>query len=208
MAADTTDHPLERLVFFSDAVFAIAITLLVIEIHVPHLEKGAADSTFWIALAELIPSFIGFFVSFGVIGAFWVGHHRAFSLVGRFDRRLVFPNLLLLGAIALMPFLTAFMSAYHGRVVPAALYWSWLLLTALLSLRLNSLATRPPLLADWADEAEAAEVRLRSRSVALGAAASLGIALFAPVFAPAGMATIPLWMLLLKRVGRPKPATE
>jgi uncharacterized membrane protein len=198
MAAAATDHRLERLVFFSDAVFAIAITLLVIEIHVPEIPEGAPDSAFWSGFAHLIPSFIGFAVSFLVIGAFWIGHHRAFSLAGRFDQRLVFPNLLLLGAIAFMPFVTAFMSAYQGRIVPAVVYWSWLLLTALLSLRLNRLATRADLAGKGATPEAAADVRRRSLSVTLGALVSLFIAFFAPAFAPVGMGTIPIWARLMR----------
>ena len=206
MASGKTDHALERLVFFSDAVFAIAITLLVIEIHVPHLEPGAADLAFVGALAELIPSFVGYAVSFGVIAAFWAGHHRAFCLAGRYHPRVLVWNFLLLGTIAFMPFVTAFMSAHPGARVPALVYWAWLLLTALFNLRVNSLATGPLMLEPGAEAQAAADVPRRSQSVALGAASALVLAFFVPVAAPAAMATIPQWRWLLGRLGRARPA--
>ncbi|HEX8532700.1 MAG TPA: TMEM175 family protein [Allosphingosinicella sp.] len=199
MAGEPTDHALERLVFFSDAVFAIAITLLVIEVHVPHVAHGSGDAAYLQALAYLIPNFIGFIVSFAVIGLFWAGHHRAFSLARRYDGGVVPWNLMLLGTIAFMPFVTAFVSAHQGARVPAVLYWSWLLLTAALNLKVNSFATRPPMVAPDLPPETAAAVRRRSRSVVLGAATAFAIAWIVPVAAPVGMATMPLWRWLLGR---------
>jgi len=198
MAAGKTDHPLERLVFFSDAVFAIAITLLVIEIHPPHLAQDGTQPTLG-ALAGLIPNFIGFVISFAVIGAFWSGHHRAFSLAGRIAPGILFWNLMLLGTIAFMPFVTGFMSSNYGKVGPAVCYWGWMLLTALLNLRVNRLATGPAMRAEGVSETDAAQVPRRSVAVLFAAASALGISFFAPLFAPFGMATIPLWIWVLRK---------
>ena len=190
---DTTDHPLERIVLFSDAVFANAITLLVIEVKVPHVPHGGGDVAFWMALARLMPSLVGFFVSFGVIGAFWMGHHRAFSHAARYSPRILGWNLMLLGAIAFMPFLTAFMADYAGERVPASLYWGWMLLTALLNLRVNTLATSPEMRAADATDDDVRYVRGRGLSTICASLVALAIAQFAPFFGPVGMGTLPLW---------------
>ncbi len=202
MAGGKTDHALERLVFFSDAVFAIAITLLVIEIHPPHLEADGAEPTLQ-ALARLIPNFVGFVVSFAVIGAFWSGHHRAFGLAGRLGPGIRIWNLILLGAIAFMPFVTGFMSTNYGKVGPAVFYWSWLVLTALVNFRVNSLATGPAMRAEGVSAAEASDVPRRSLAVLLGAASALVLAFFVPLWAPAAMGTIPLWLLVFRKRGSP-----
>ena len=123
--AKQPDHQLDRLVFFSDAVFAIAITLLIIEIHPPEV-ASYSDMQFVGALAQLIPKFIGFTVSFFVIAAFWGGHHRAFALAAGWDARVMFPNTLMLFTIAAMPFFTAFSNAYSLHRVPVAAYCIWL----------------------------------------------------------------------------------
>ncbi len=202
MASGKTDHALERLVFFSDAVFAIAITLLVIEIHPPGLARGAGTSEHLAALARLIPNFVGFAISFVVIGFFWSGHHRAFTMAGRYHGGVVIWNLALLGAIAFVPFVTAFMSANYNMHVPALFYWGWIVLTALLNLRVNSIATGPAMLAEGVSGEAARAVPRRSRAVLFGAVTALLVALFAPFAAPAGMATVPLWIWLQGRARR------
>jgi uncharacterized membrane protein len=110
----TQEHlALERMVFFSDAVFAIAITLLVIEIRVPALESGATDSTLILALFQILPKMIGFLVSFLLIGQTWIEHHRICLLIGGFRLGLLWKNLLLLLFVAFLPFATAVMSEYY-----------------------------------------------------------------------------------------------
>jgi uncharacterized membrane protein len=107
------EFQLERLILFSDAVFAIAITLLVIEIKIPDLPKESlTENALLQAMAHLIPKFVGFFISFLLIGQYWTVHHRMFSYVVNFTDRLIWLNLLFLMAIALMPFSTGFYSEY------------------------------------------------------------------------------------------------
>ncbi|HEY0429576.1 MAG TPA: TMEM175 family protein [Pyrinomonadaceae bacterium] len=114
---------LERIVFFSDAVFAIAITLLIIEIKVPRLDHHASDREFWLALWDMMPNFIGFFFSFFVIGAYWVGHHRIYGHIVRWNYGLVWRNVFFLMVIAFIPFSTAFFSeTFPPRFVPLVIY--------------------------------------------------------------------------------------
>ncbi|MDQ7994936.1 MAG: TMEM175 family protein [Luteibacter sp.] len=84
MSEHGQDQQLERLTFFSDAVFAIAITLLIIEVHVPHPESRT-DQAWLQALVDLIPQLAGFFLSFIVVGALWAAHHRVFGLLRRYN---------------------------------------------------------------------------------------------------------------------------
>jgi len=119
------EFQLERLILFSDAVFAIAITLLVIEIKIPEIhEKPITDNDVLHKLADLIPKFVGFLVSFLLIGQYWIVHHRMFSFVINFTDRLIWLNILFLFAIALMPFSTGFYSEFvlRGVVTPVIFY--------------------------------------------------------------------------------------
>lgn len=110
------EFQLERMILFSDAVFAIAITLLVIEIKIPELEKEhISDKALLEGLGHLIPKFIGFIVSFVMIAIYWNVHHRMFGYVTSYSRKLLGLNLFFLFFIALMPFSTGFYSEYAGK---------------------------------------------------------------------------------------------
>jgi uncharacterized membrane protein len=112
-----------RLEAFSDAVIAIAITLLVIEIHVPNAKQGDLLDELW----DQWPSYAAFFISFVVIGIMWVSHHSMFERIATVDRRLLFLNLILLLGIGFLPFPTALLATYvqdggHNASVSAAIY--------------------------------------------------------------------------------------
>jgi len=109
----------DRVLFFNDAVFAIAITLLVVDLRPP-----AANVYAGTALREAVPSIIGFGISFAVIGLFWLGHHGIFRYVEAFDRPLVLLNLLFLGTIAFLPYPTELLSIGSASQAPAVIFYA------------------------------------------------------------------------------------
>ena len=98
-----------RLEAFSDGVFAIAITLLVLDLHVPDL---AADESLAHALADEWPSYASYLASFLVIGTVWINHHTVFRLMDRCDRALLVINVGFLACVAVLPFPTALVSRF------------------------------------------------------------------------------------------------
>jgi uncharacterized membrane protein len=121
----------DRLVFFSDAVFAIAITLLALELRLP---EGivAGDDALWRAILGLWPRYLSFLVSFLVIGLFWIGHHRMFRLINRFDDALLWINLLFLMCIVVIPYPTSVLGEHPGTRPAVILYAGILATTGLL----------------------------------------------------------------------------
>lgn len=139
---------LERLTFFSDAVFAIAMTLLVVEVKLPHLH-APSGAQLGQALLGLTPNYIGFLVSFLVLGRFWMVHHDIMGLLKASNRRLVGVNLLLLLGVAFMPFPTAVISEHVQLRVGIGFYTGWLILLGLLNRQLiRTIAASPDLLDD------------------------------------------------------------
>ncbi len=113
----------ERIQFFSDAVFAIAITLLIIEVKVPHIPHEAfSEAALGHALVEMLPKFAGFFFSFFVIGLMWIEHHRIFQYIGNYDLGLIGRNLLFLLFVAFIPFPTALFSEYFTSQTAFVMY--------------------------------------------------------------------------------------
>jgi uncharacterized membrane protein len=130
MAASETT----RLEAFSDGVFAIAITLLVLEIKVPTSAEIAARGLMT-ALADRWPSFVGYGISFVTIGIMWANHHALFTYIRRVDRTLMLANLVLLMGISFLPFPTAVLAEHltepGARTTATAFYGATLVVIAL-----------------------------------------------------------------------------
>ncbi len=125
---------LERAVFFSDAVFAIAITLLIIEIKIPHFEGPVTETMLANSLLNQLSEWIGFIISFSIIGVYWNAHHRTFGYLERIDKKLMWLNLFFLMTIVIMPFTTEFYSIYTLMKVPFIVYCLNISATGFLSL--------------------------------------------------------------------------
>ncbi len=183
---------LERLTFFSDAVFAIAMTLLVVEVKLPALHHPTGPQLGQ-ALLDLIPNYVGFLVSFLVLGRFWLAHHEVMGLLKAADKRLVSVNLFLLLGVAFMPFPTAIISEYVQLRVGIGFYTGWLILLGLLNRQLIRSILKNPAMLDHGMTVEDLKPFLRRSWIPL----IIGISAFA-----AGMAT---WVaaLIVLMIGSP-----
>ena len=206
-----TDLSFERVVFFSDAVFAIVITLLVLELKVPHLTDHSEPALRG-ALVGLLPRVAGFVISFLIIGLMWIEHHRIFRYIADYDLGLLWRNLLLLLCVSFVPFPTALFSEnFWSRTafilytasfggVAIAKYWIWR----------HAMAARlvKP------DLTPAFEKRIARRSLAVPLACLLAILLsfISIVLAPISFAFIPIFARLLDPTSKTKsesaPANE
>jgi len=111
----------ERMVFFSDAVVAIALTLLALELPVP---AGGSDAEVWHSFREKVPEYVMFLLSFAVIAAMWTSHHWLFRYVAGWTRRLMWLNFSWLLGIVLVPFVTKLLIELSGRQLSAVAYGS------------------------------------------------------------------------------------
>lgn len=110
-SSSKTNFQLDRICFFTDGVFAIAITLLVIEFKVPVIEH-ATDVTLWHSLKEMTWKLLGFIISFCIVGYYWSVHHRIFGYVKKYTSRLLWLNLSFLFSVVLLPFTSGLLGEY------------------------------------------------------------------------------------------------
>lgn len=181
----------ERVVFFSDAVFAIVITLLVLELKVPHLTEHT-EPALRHALFELLPRVAGFVVSFLIVGLMWIEHHRIFRYIADYDGGLLWRNLLLLLCVSFVPFPTALFSENFWSRTAFILYTASFGGVATAKLLIWRHASAANLLKS--NVTPELQRRIARRSLAVPIACAIAIALsFVSIFlAPISFALIPL----------------
>jgi uncharacterized membrane protein len=123
---------LDRIVFFSDAVFAIAITLLVLSIEVPQIPENLVAEELPGQLFDLWRNVVSYVISFLVIFSYWTVHHSLFSIIRGYDRGLIWLNGLFLMAVAFLPFPSALLGEYGDLQLVVAIYAGSMAVTRLL----------------------------------------------------------------------------
>lgn len=121
-----SSHPFEmgknRIEALSDGIFAIAMTLLVLELHIPDLPHNAPNVVVAPALMKLLPKLATYAVSFLSLGVFWVGHHNMYHAIRRTDRTLLWLNILFFMFASLLPFSTSILNAFPQTQVAPLLF--------------------------------------------------------------------------------------
>lgn len=192
-AADPSGDRPERSVrvdAFSDGVFAIAITLLVLEIKVPEVGREfGRDVSLGRELLHQWPSYVAYAVSFLTIGIMWVNHHAVFERVGATDRGLLYRNMFLLGSVSFLPFPTAVLARYlreggdNARAAAVSYGATMVVIGLCFTLIWDRLRRHPDLLAPGIS---AASVRYAFRRTAVGPVVytlATAVAAIAPVAA-------------------------
>jgi uncharacterized membrane protein len=157
---------------FSDGVLAIAVTLLVLDLHVPPVRE-IRQGQLAAALAHEWPAYVAYVTSFLVIGIIWVNHHAVFDLIQRVDRVTLFFNLLLMMAVVAIPFTTALLSAYltagGWNAHTAAVVYSAVMLamSAGFAALYRYIAGTPALLAEGVDPARVRAATVRFSAVGI-----------------------------------------
>ena len=143
-----TGRDRDRIVNLSDGVFAIAITLLILDIRVPDIPETMVSSQLPGALLSLWPKYLGYILSFVGISAFWLIHHSIFRPIRSYDRILLYLNFLFLMVVAFVPFPTSLLGEYGNHQLPVAIYAATLAVGRLLLTAIHWYSTRNDRLLD------------------------------------------------------------
>lgn len=119
------DFQVGRFITFSDGVFAIVITIMVFELEVPEVDKNLSDMLLWNSLKSMGLKFLGFFISYGIVGHYWSVHHRIYGYALKYTTALLWINLGFLLTVAVLPFSSALLGEYSSHTnmqLPYAVY--------------------------------------------------------------------------------------
>jgi uncharacterized membrane protein len=166
----TDSRPFEigknRIEALSDGIFAIVMTLLILELHVPNLPTAAANVEVTAALIALWPKFVSYLVAFVSLGVFWIAHHMMYHAIRRADRTLLWLNIAFFMCVSLLPFSTSVLNAFPRALIAPFLFGVNLALVGwLLLLQWVYVSSQPEMLAAFVTAEYRAGVKLRMLAV-------------------------------------------
>lgn len=190
-----------RLEAFSDGVIAIIITIMVLEMKVPHAADGRAPTASFHDLAALLPIFLSYVLSYLYVGIYWNNHHHMLHCAHRVSGGILWANLHLLFWLSLIPFVTGWMGENHFAAAPAALYGFVLLMSAIAYWILQSCIVRAH--GDESALAQAVGSDLKGKISSLAYIAAIGLAFVRSWIACTLYAVVALiWLIPDRRIER------
>jgi uncharacterized membrane protein len=180
---------LDRIVNFSDAIFAIAITILVLDIRLP---DNLSPTELPVQVLGLGPKYLSYLISFLVLAVYWQAHHRVFKPITGYDGTLVWLNILFLMAVAFLPFPTSLLGEYGREQVSVVIYAANAAVASLLLVTISWYATSGHRLVapDLVDDEAERKQRAQGLAVPVVFVLSIGISFFSP------RAAMYSWLLL------------
>ncbi len=132
----------DRIINLSDGVFAIAITLLILDVRVPDIPESSVAAELPAALLALWPKYLGYLLSFVGISTFWVIHHSIFRSIAAYDRGLLYLNFVFLTVVAFVSFPTSLLGEYGEHRLPVVVYAGTLAMGRLLLTAIHWYSTK------------------------------------------------------------------
>ncbi|HEX2181409.1 MAG TPA: TMEM175 family protein [Rubrobacteraceae bacterium] len=189
---------LDRIVFFSDAVFAIAITILILEVGVP---DGLSPAQLPDRILGLWPKYLSYVISFLVLAVYWQAHHSVFRPIRGYDGTLVWLNFLFLMAVVFLPFPTSLLGEYGEEQVSVVIYAANAAVASLLLVAISWYATSGHRLVAPELDLEAERFRrLQALAVPVVFLLSIGISFFSPTAAMYSWLLLAATDLLVRRL--------
>jgi len=202
--ATATAHPARflhkhRIEALTDGIYAVAMTILVLELKFPHGAEFTSRDQFHGELLHLLPKFIAWLISFFILATFWISHHRAFHFVKRVDVKLLWINILGLLFASFLPFAASLVGEHAGFFVAQVIYAVNMAAMALIAIwQIGHLARHPEICDPAVPHYVLKAVRFRCWSIVAVAALAIGIALWNPYFGTVAF----VLMVVLGRIGR------
>jgi uncharacterized membrane protein len=186
------DKELARIVNFSDGVFAIVITLLILTIQVPEIPPALVAQRLPSRLLALEPKVLSYVISFLVVAVYWMAHHRVFKPIRGYDGTLLWLNFVFLMAISFLPFPTSLLGEYGEQQLSVVIYATNVSVASLLLTLISWYATnRGHLTASGLDEADARHGRVQGLAVPAVFLLSIAVSFFSV------RAAMYSWLILL-----------